>query len=155
METSTNSVSKPLSSASKEKTTDSFEESGWTMYFEDFFANNNNEGHGSFSFADERTSIVSDAASLVVKKSADNEQIVGLPMDKRYKSLSLKKRRTKGVLIDDALEDTASSPVNTPMVKIPSPDHSSFLSLIPLAYMSTLLYILITFFFFVNFFFFM
>ena len=129
-----NSMScKPIiSSSSEEKTTDhdSFEESGWTMYFEDFFAQNNEEDHnhdrnehGSFSYDhDGSSSLVSDAASLVVKKSAGDhhgEQVVGLPINnnRSFKySLSFKKRRTKGALVDDALEDTASSPANSPKV---------------------------------------
>ncbi|CAK7338386.1 unnamed protein product [Dovyalis caffra] len=124
-----NSMScKPTISSSNEKTTDhdSFEEeSGWTTYFEDFFAQNNEEDHVHHDYQytslsldhDRSSSIVSDAASLVVKKSAD-EQVVGLPIDNRsFKySLSFKKRRTKGALVDDALEDTASSPVNSPKV---------------------------------------
>ncbi|KAL9366321.1 hypothetical protein Peur_037520 [Populus x canadensis] len=121
-----------ISSSSNEKTTDhdSFEESGWTMYFEDFFAQNNEEDHnhdryehGSFSYDHDRSpSLVSDAASLVVKKSAGDhlgEQVVGLPINnnRSFKySLSFKKKRTKGALVDDALEDTASSPVNSPKV---------------------------------------
>ncbi|KAJ6980173.1 hypothetical protein NC653_028100 [Populus alba x Populus x berolinensis] len=120
-----NSMScKPFSSSSNEKTTDdSFEESGWTMYFEDFFAQNNREDcdhdfneHSSFSFDHDGSSpMVSDAASLAVMKSAGDhhgERVVGLPIDNK----SFKKRRTKGALLDDALEDTASSPVNSPKV---------------------------------------
>ncbi|KAL3612614.1 hypothetical protein D5086_003638 [Populus alba] len=98
------------------------------MYFEDFFAQNNEEDHnhdrnehGSFSYDhDGSSSLVSDAASLVVKKSAGDhhgEQVVGLPINnnRSFKySLSFKKRRTKGTLVDDALEDTASSPANSP-----------------------------------------
>jgi hypothetical protein len=134
-----NSMScKPIiSSSSNEKTTDhdSFEESGWTMYFEDFFAQNNEEDHnhdryehGSFSYDHDRSSsLVSDAASLVVKKSAGDhlgEQVVGLPINnnRSFKySLSFKKKRTKGALVDDALEDTASSPVNSPKVRNVNP----------------------------------
>ncbi|KAG5255149.1 hypothetical protein OIU76_019148 [Salix suchowensis] len=130
-----NSMScKPLiSSSSNLKTTgrDSSEESGWTMYFDDLFAQNNGDDQdndqyeqGSFSYdQDGNSSLVSDAASLVLKKSAGDdhgeEQVGGIPIDNkksfRY-SLSFKKRRTKGALIDDSLEDTASSPVNSPKV---------------------------------------
>ncbi|KAB5521651.1 hypothetical protein DKX38_025970 [Salix brachista] len=130
-----NSMScKPLiSSSSNLKTTgrDCSEESGWTMYFDDLFAQNNGDDQdndqyeqGSFSYdQDGSSSLVSDAASLVLKKSAGDdhgeEQAVGIPIDNkksfRY-SLSFKKRRTKGALIDDSLEDTASSPVNSPKV---------------------------------------
>ncbi|KAJ6753604.1 VASCULAR-RELATED UNKNOWN PROTEIN 1-RELATED [Salix purpurea] len=130
-----NSMScKPLiSSSSNLKTTgrDSSEESGWTMYFDDLFAQNNGDDQdndqyeqGSFSYdQDGSSSLVSDAASLVLKKSAGDdhgeEQVGGIPIDNKKSfrhSLSFKKRRTKGALIDDSLEDTASSPVNSPKV---------------------------------------
>ncbi|KAJ6423252.1 hypothetical protein OIU84_024233 [Salix udensis] len=125
---------KPLiSSSSNLKTTgrDSSEESGWTMYFDDLFAQNNGDDQdndqyeqGSFSYdQDGNSSLVSDAASLVLKKSAGDdhgeEQVGGIPIDNKKSfrhSLSFKKRRTKGALIDDSLEDTASSPVNSPKV---------------------------------------
>ncbi|KAF9666946.1 hypothetical protein SADUNF_Sadunf16G0281500 [Salix dunnii] len=124
-----NSMScKPIISSSLKTTgRDSSEESGWTMYFDDLFAHNNEEDqyeHGSFSYdQDGSCSLVSDAASVVVKKSAADdhgeEQVDGIPIDNnrsfRY-SLSSKKRRTKGALIDDSLEDTASSPVDSPKV---------------------------------------
>ncbi|KAJ6753603.1 VASCULAR-RELATED UNKNOWN PROTEIN 1-RELATED [Salix purpurea] len=131
-----NSMScKPLiSSSSNLKTTgrDSSEESGWTMYFDDLFAQNNGDDQdndqyeqGSFSYdQDGSSSLVSDAASLVLKKSAGDdhgeEQVGGIPIDNKKSfrhSLSFKKRRTKGALIDDSLEDTASSPVNSPKVR--------------------------------------
>ncbi|KAJ6752221.1 hypothetical protein OIU85_002626 [Salix viminalis] len=130
-----NSMScKPLiSSSSNLKTTgrDSSEESGWTMYFDDLFAQNNGDDQdndqyeqGSLSYdQDGNSSLVSDAASLVLKKSAGDdhgeEQVGGIPIDNKKSfrhSLSFKKRRTKGALIDDSLEDTASSPVNSPKV---------------------------------------
>ncbi|KAJ9153733.1 hypothetical protein P3X46_027144 [Hevea brasiliensis] len=109
------------------------EDSGWTMYLDDFFAKNNNNkkqssinGENScFPYDNETTSsLVSDAASLVMKKnnSVDNDndkQEAAAAIDSRfsYSRLSFKKRKTKGPLIaDDALEDTASSPVNSPKV---------------------------------------
>lgn len=58
---------------------------------------------------DGSSSVVSDAATSVVKKSIKIDQAGSC------KRLSFKKRR-KG-LIDDALEDTASSPVNSPKVR--------------------------------------
>ncbi|KAJ4848495.1 hypothetical protein Tsubulata_003369 [Turnera subulata] len=126
MENSMNSKSRPLSSSSShERTTASTfdEESGWTMYFEDFFASNNDNDEymsSNFSYDDETSSMVSDATSWVVKKSIEQEQVVGLlSVDhKGYNNrlLSFKKRRNNGALVDDALEDTASSPVNSPKV---------------------------------------
>ncbi|KDP39074.1 hypothetical protein JCGZ_00831 [Jatropha curcas] len=121
---------------------DSFEESGWTMYLEDFFAKDNKNNNDNdvnldhqnccFSFDDYETSssLVSDAASLALKKNPDNckynceQESVGLSLsiaNKCYSKLSFKKRKSKGIannslVDDDALEDTASSPVNSPKV---------------------------------------
>ncbi|OAY55464.2 vascular-related unknown protein 4-like [Manihot esculenta] len=108
------------------------EESGWTMYFEDFFAQRNNNksdinGENScFSYDIETSSLVSDAATLVMKKKNNYfynnnnnngeaaDAAVGLSINSR---LSFKKRKNKGALVaDDALEDTASSPVNSPKI---------------------------------------
>ncbi|XP_059444629.1 vascular-related unknown protein 1-like [Corylus avellana] len=108
MENSINSMSKALSS--NERTSGSPEESGWTVYFEDFLVNNNNEEHMMSRYCSSRfetsNSLVSDAASLIGKKS----------MVKSSKRLSFKKRKTIGALVDDSLEDTASSPVSSPKV---------------------------------------
>jgi hypothetical protein len=106
MENSTNSMSKALSSNER-----SPEESGWTVYFEDFLVNNNNneEEHSYCSSRFKSSSLVSDAASLAGKKSLDKIS---------SKRLSFKKRKTIGALVDDALEDTASSPVSSPKVRI-------------------------------------
>ncbi|KAL2331591.1 hypothetical protein Fmac_019172 [Flemingia macrophylla] len=88
---------------------DSSEESGWTKYFEDFFKDHNVGDHGhhqkcslSFSGVDS-TSFVSDAASLVATENLN------------YKTLaeesSFMKRKKIKTAFDDALEDTATSPV--------------------------------------------
>ncbi|KAE9599930.1 hypothetical protein Lal_00045937 [Lupinus albus] len=104
----------------KNMTNESLEESGWTIYFDDFFNNNHNimeDGECnslSFSGVDtSSTSLVSDAASLAAQKLAEN-----FPMSKNgNRSLSLKKRKKiRTVFVDDSLEDTASSPVNSPKV---------------------------------------
>ncbi|KAK9269148.1 hypothetical protein L1049_000917 [Liquidambar formosana] len=116
MEDSMNSMSNNQALSSKARPADSPEESGWTMYFEDFLSNNNGN-HGSFSSGHEISSLVSDAASSsVAKKVTQNEKAYGFTWGKRCKNLSFKKRKTKGVLVDDALEDTASSPVNSPKI---------------------------------------
>ncbi|RWW63988.1 hypothetical protein BHE74_00028803 [Ensete ventricosum] len=77
----------------------SSEESGWTMYFEDFMASSSSseekqEAGGFYSISVNGSSAISDAASCVA-----------------WTPLSLKKRKRKGLLADDSLEDTASSPV--------------------------------------------
>ena len=88
------------------------------MYFEDLLANNNNE-YSYSSLGLESPSLVSDAASLAGKRYESIERDGGLAMVKSSsKRLSFKKRKAKGVLVDDALEDTASSPVNSPKVRI-------------------------------------
>ncbi|XP_038686754.1 vascular-related unknown protein 4-like isoform X2 [Tripterygium wilfordii] len=130
MENTMNSTRKAISYSERTSDLESQEESGWTMYFEDFFNNKNNNEESSFSFEDhdhcctESSSLVlSDAASSVTKRFACNDlqDVVGMPiMEKRSfsRSLSFKKRKIdEGGLVDDALEDTASSPANSPKEK--------------------------------------
>ncbi|KAJ8459061.1 hypothetical protein OPV22_031987 [Ensete ventricosum] len=89
----------------------SSEESGWTMYFEDFMASEQRKAAGGFSFGVvSGSSMISDAASCVAWKPSS----ASLQVSENYRKLSLKKR--KGLLHDDSLEDTASSPVNSPKV---------------------------------------
>ncbi|XP_019432201.1 PREDICTED: uncharacterized protein LOC109339244 [Lupinus angustifolius] len=107
-------------SSFKNMTNESLEESGWTMYFDDFFNNNRNiiedGGCNSMSFSgvdSSSTSLVSDAASLATQKLAENF----LMSKNGNRSLSLKKRKKiRTAFVDDSLEDTASSPVNSPKV---------------------------------------
>ncbi|KAI4322806.1 hypothetical protein L6164_022466 [Bauhinia variegata] len=91
------------------------EESGWTTYLEDLF-NNSNKGC-SISSGVANSSMLSDAASSAAKKLYDREQGDEFPpVHKNIRTSSFKKRKkTKAAaLFDDALEDTASSPVNSP-----------------------------------------
>ncbi|URE12739.1 hypothetical protein MUK42_22471 [Musa troglodytarum] len=94
----------------------SSEESGWTVYFEEFMASEERKAAGGFSSGVvSGSSIVSDAASCV----AFDPSSPGLEVsEEKYRKLSLKKKkkRGKGLLDDDSLEDTASSPVNSPKV---------------------------------------
>lgn len=97
------------------------EESGWTMYFEDLFDNDNDDDRCSISSDFASSSLVSDAASLMTAKklgSADRElQAQEFVVGKNGNRSSFKKRKkTKAALIDDSLEDTASSPVNSAKV---------------------------------------
>ncbi|KAJ0052281.1 hypothetical protein Pint_02056 [Pistacia integerrima] len=93
------------------------EESGWTAYFEDF--SNNSREHGYCSTFDS-SSLVSDAASGAAWKLSHKNHLAacssigGSP--KIPKKLKFKKSRTKEICQDDSLEDTASSPVNSPKV---------------------------------------
>ncbi|CAK9186410.1 unnamed protein product [Ilex paraguariensis] len=108
-------ISKNSALFSEGRSVDSTEESGWTFYLEDFLCDNH--GHSPLSSGNESPSLVSDAGnSSVAKKLADNDQAVGFSLDKSCKNLSFKKRKTRRAAVDDALEDTASSPVNSPKV---------------------------------------
>ncbi|KAK7312889.1 hypothetical protein VNO77_37116 [Canavalia gladiata] len=94
----------------------STEESGWTMYFDDFFNNHLPNNHNSSISLSSSSFLVSDAASLVDKKITNNSKQVEFSMDKNGKRSSFYKKRKDIVssLIDDALEDTATSPLNSP-----------------------------------------
>ncbi|GLU23580.1 hypothetical protein SLE2022_395730 [Rubroshorea leprosula] len=130
MENSMNSISKPFAC---DGSSHSAEESGWTMYFDDFFANNINchvdEGgrHGEHSCLSsyincDSSSMLSDAASSVAAGkfavASGNENLIGENprLGKTCKRLAFRKRKTKGAFVDDDLEDTASSPANSPKV---------------------------------------
>ena len=94
------------------------EESGWTTYFDDFFAKQEQE-RNSGGRINENSSLVSDAASFVVdqKKFSISGQLIPSTstLTKLSKTLDIKKRN-KEILYDDSLEDTASSPVNSPKI---------------------------------------
>ncbi|KAF8409523.1 hypothetical protein HHK36_005600 [Tetracentron sinense] len=111
MEDSLNSMSKAPSS---KRTTDSPEESGWTVYFEDFLSKNRDSGSCSSGLGS--SSWVSDAASCAACKFSDHDHVFGYSSENSCKKLTLKNNRIREVLGDDALEDTASSPVNSPKV---------------------------------------
>ncbi|XVF70555.1 hypothetical protein PTKIN_Ptkin11bG0171100 [Pterospermum kingtungense] len=118
MASSVNSMSRSLGRIGEEGD-ESPEESSWTMYFEDFSKNNNTDmnGNSSFLISDHvnypiTSSLVSDAAS-----SAARRHVFGASLD--HKSYNRNKKMiTKGAagLVDDELEDTASSPANSPKV---------------------------------------
>ncbi|XP_058068902.1 vascular-related unknown protein 1-like [Magnolia sinica] len=95
------------------------EESGWTMYFDDFLpADNRNSSASSFGYMGSSSSLVSDAASCAeaAGKLSGHITLPSGPTQKSCRELSLKKRRKRGALEDESLEDTASSPVNSPKV---------------------------------------
>ncbi|XP_022775735.1 uncharacterized protein LOC111317565 [Durio zibethinus] len=111
------SIHKSVASKGTARTKDSVpEESGWTAYFEDF----SNNDHSSFSCS---SSLISDAATngAAWKISHNNDHGFAFsspcaPSSKLPKKLRFKKTRTKEICEDDSLEDTASSPVNSPKV---------------------------------------
>lgn len=100
------------------------EESGWTAYFEDFLNEQNSqqysENHCNSSFV--TNSVVSDAASFIVEydQLSNKDKVVACStitsLPKFSKKLNFKKTRTIEISYDDSLEDTASSPVNSPRI---------------------------------------
>ncbi|KAF1859297.1 hypothetical protein Lal_00009881 [Lupinus albus] len=90
------------------------EESGWTSYFEDF-SKGMEQSYCS--------SLVSDAASCAAWKLShqNHHNIVSCSSHRNSsnlpKKLCFKKTRSKQILEDDPLEDTASSPINSPKGK--------------------------------------
>ncbi|KAL7000157.1 hypothetical protein U1Q18_001307 [Sarracenia purpurea var. burkii] len=113
-----------IKAVSPKGTQDAPEESGWTSYFEDFLSKQRAEQTSLLSESFGSPSFVSDAASRVPCKTNNYNQIAGavcFPKDGSPpmmppKKLSFKKTRTKEISYDDSLEDTASSPVNSPKV---------------------------------------
>ncbi|PHU12211.1 hypothetical protein BC332_19141 [Capsicum chinense] len=94
------------------------EESGWTTYLEDFSMENNYNRENSICCEDDdddddsfgSPSLLSDAASHAVWKNFGDTNI-----NNNQVRLNLKKPRNKKIS-DPDLEDTASSPVNSPKV---------------------------------------
>ncbi|MCD9638361.1 hypothetical protein HAX54_022261 [Datura stramonium] len=92
--------------SAKNSNYDSQEESSWTFYFQDFMSNNNNNYN-------EQNSLCSD--ELLINKNGvldTNEN------NSNSNKFVFKKRKMKGAAreVDDDLQDTASSPVNSPKV---------------------------------------
>ncbi|KAI3928419.1 hypothetical protein MKW98_024020 [Papaver atlanticum] len=122
MENSINSFTKKKSQYSNSYSSQQHseeEESGWTGYFEDY---SNCSSITSSDFGS--SSMVSDAASCAAWKKKNHALVnddVRLVLEKSCKNLIIfnsntnnKKRRSR--VVDDSLEDTASSPVNSPKV---------------------------------------
>ncbi|KAK7402033.1 hypothetical protein VNO78_13977 [Psophocarpus tetragonolobus] len=91
------------------------EESGWTSYFEDL---SNGIEHQSYCSSLGGSSLLSDAASCAACKFTHHNHSVSYPSSVRLRDssnkLPSKKTRTQQISDDDPLEDTASSPVNSP-----------------------------------------
>ncbi|PON61434.1 CTD small phosphatase-like protein [Parasponia andersonii] len=104
------------------------EESSWTMYLEDFWLQNNSDHHQQSSVLISssacESSLISDAGSSVSNKKLTDKTLedvnarLNIMNSRRCSRLSFKKRKTKeaNLGLDDSLEDTASSPVNSPKV---------------------------------------
>ncbi|KAG6785248.1 hypothetical protein POTOM_010978 [Populus tomentosa] len=100
---------------SKETTVSPAEESGWTSYFEDL--SNHNEEDQSLRSSFDSSSMVSDAASFPPWKSSQTNHVVACSsFGALPEKLTPKKTRAEEISLDDSLEDTASSPVNSPKV---------------------------------------
>ncbi|XP_071694338.1 LOW QUALITY PROTEIN: vascular-related unknown protein 4-like [Rutidosis leptorrhynchoides] len=87
--------------------TDMPEESSWTFYFEEFLLQNEQEM--VMSCDETLNSCVHYSRSSIAKKASFFK-------DDQAKKVRFKKRKTKGIVIDDSLEDTASSPLSSPKV---------------------------------------
>ncbi|KAF3443711.1 hypothetical protein FNV43_RR13401 [Rhamnella rubrinervis] len=103
------------------------EESGWTAYFQDLSEHHHQEQHEEQSLVSScfaaTSSMVSDAASHAAWRNSrgGRQNHVGATGEfgspKTPIRLSFKKTRTKQISAhDDSLEDTASSPVNSPKI---------------------------------------
>nr|XP_011460998.1 PREDICTED: uncharacterized protein LOC105350518 [Fragaria vesca subsp. vesca] len=114
MEHSMNSIMEKARSSSES------EESSWTMYLEDFLtsSHHHDDQHHSSSFSSGyENSIVSDAASSFSNLGNNcNEEVLGFSNRSSSPSCIIKRKAKKALLHDDALEDTATSPANSPKV---------------------------------------
>lgn len=94
---------------SNSRTTDHAEESSWTMYLGDFLIDNKKKS-SLISSENNSSSLVSDATSSITRVFADGTRTISC------KRVSFKKRESWDSIIQDALEDTASS-LNCPKVR--------------------------------------
>ncbi|KGN58042.2 vascular-related unknown protein 4 [Cucumis sativus] len=104
------------------------EDSGWTIYFEDFLNTDNPNSHNqsltSFSASSHFSLDVTDAASSVAHRKLPhdhNDQVSEQPgfgyKDDDHINFFKKRKMIKELFVkDEALEDTASSPVNSPKI---------------------------------------
>ncbi|GAB2284657.1 hypothetical protein Dimus_019110 [Dionaea muscipula] len=119
MEDSVNSINymtKSLSSPARAYSTSpppEIEESSWTVYFEDFI--NGTKRSSSFNY--KAPSIASDPAHTCSEKNyKDHHLAAGLLVNGNSERLCSKKRNSKPISVDHDLEDTASSPIQSPKV---------------------------------------
>ncbi|KAK6154409.1 hypothetical protein DH2020_008657 [Rehmannia glutinosa] len=104
------------------KITNSPEESSWTFYIQGFMCENDDQ-ISSFSSDYETPSLISDASSSPVKKFKNNctdgiyfssgKSNIGSVYDQNG---LIKKQKSSVLAVDFDLEDTASSPVNSPKI---------------------------------------
>ncbi|XP_061966917.1 vascular-related unknown protein 1-like isoform X2 [Populus nigra] len=121
MENSNNypSINKAVVGSKETTVSDPAEESGWTSYFEDL--SNHKEEDQSLCSSFDSSSMVSDAASFPPWKSSQTNHVVACSsFGALPEKLTSKKTRAEEISLDDSLEDTASSPVNSPKGNIES-----------------------------------
>ncbi|KAL4304132.1 hypothetical protein GQ457_10G027910 [Hibiscus cannabinus] len=102
-------------SKGRRRSSGSAEDSGWTAYFEDYYYCYQQNSHCDSTFSC-GGSLISDAATAgpgsgsggVLKWDASR---------KAPRKLKFKKTRASEICGDDSLEDTATSPVNSPKVR--------------------------------------
>ncbi|KAL3503455.1 hypothetical protein ACH5RR_037904 [Cinchona calisaya] len=129
MENSQTSMNKAPSSTNNGKTTeDSPEESSWTFYMQDFLVGDHDDHHDNYSSSfsyESSPSLVSDAfSSAAARKDPPDDNIEAAVFitsaRSNCKNLSFKKRKAKATAVlndhHHDLEDTASSPANSPKV---------------------------------------
>ncbi|KAJ9170086.1 hypothetical protein P3X46_018220 [Hevea brasiliensis] len=113
------SMNREVVANSDERTTaDDQESSGWTAYFEDF---SNQRKEDSYCSGFGSSSMVSDAASFPAWKSSSSHHnynhVLASCSPSTPNKLTFKKAKTRRRSHhDESLEDTASSPVNSPKV---------------------------------------
>ncbi|KAF5741445.1 hypothetical protein HS088_TW10G00442 [Tripterygium wilfordii] len=115
------SISKDVFS-SRRITPNSCEESGWTAYFEDLSDQHSNSSCTS-------SSMVSDATSYpLLLKSCKEHNNVNVPCSSMPKKLNFEKKSRATQISHVDLEDTASSPVNSPKVSDLRPAESDYMN---------------------------
>lgn len=93
------------------------EESGWTTYLEDFSNQYRTTHHEDSDHQDKSScSLLDVSPSLVSDAATDAFSGRSFPVNFPAK-LKFGRARTKKICEDDSLEDTASSPVNSPKVR--------------------------------------
>ncbi|GAB4849650.1 hypothetical protein Ancab_004445 [Ancistrocladus abbreviatus] len=102
---STNHLSKLSLSSASYSVPDDLEESGWTSYFEDSVADDCSEDAAFLSGCE--------TVSMASQKNVDYHRVIGAHMIS-CERLSSKRRKAKTRSVDDDLEDTASSPLQSP-----------------------------------------
>ncbi|XP_027347888.1 vascular-related unknown protein 1 [Abrus precatorius] len=121
MDHSLNYSSRERVEATTKNLSGSDQESGWTSYLEDFSKGMEPSSCSSL----DGSSLLSDAASSAAWKLSHHNHLLSCSLVKASghsapnlpQKLSFKRARTKHISEDDPLEDTASSPVNSPKVR--------------------------------------